>query len=233
VDIIEAIYTRRSVRAFKPDPVPLEVLEAIMEATLQAPSWENTQPWEFAVVGGNVMRELKDAVRAMRMAGEKPGLDIPWPKYSGQYLERAKKDGRRLFQELGISKSDPAASKRWRMDMSQFFDAPSAVVLYMERTLSEWSLLDSGLALQNLMLASWNYGVGTCALAAGVIYPDLIRSLLNIPQSKRVILGVAVGYPDFSSPVSGFKSSREPMDQLVTWHGFEEKSPVRRDTSGG
>lgn len=221
MDIIEAIYTRRSVRAFKPDPVPIEVLEAIMEAALQAPSWENTQPWEFAVVGGHVMHELKDAVRAMMLAGEKPRLDIPWPRYTGHYLERAKRDGRRLFEELEISKSDPAASKRWRMNMSQFFDAPNGVVLYMESSLSEWSLLDSGLALQNLMLAAWIYGVGTCALAAGVIYPDLIRGLLNIPQSKRIVLGVALGYPDLSSAASTFKSSRESLDQLVTWHGFE------------
>ena len=65
VDVIEAIHSRRSVRAFRPDPVPREVLQAIMEAALRAPSWENTQPWEFAVLGGDVMKNVKEALAAM------------------------------------------------------------------------------------------------------------------------------------------------------------------------
>ena len=77
MDVIEAIHSRRSVRAFKPDPVPREVLQSIMEAALQAPSWENTQPWEFAVLGGDVMKNVKEALAAMGQAGEKPQLELP------------------------------------------------------------------------------------------------------------------------------------------------------------
>jgi nitroreductase len=80
VDVIEAIYSRQSVRAFKAEPVPVDVLESIIQAALQAPSWENTQPWEFAVIAGEVMKEIKEAVLAMRMAGEKPRLDLLPPK---------------------------------------------------------------------------------------------------------------------------------------------------------
>ncbi len=208
-------------RAFKPDPVPKNVLQEIMEATLRAPSWENTQPWEFAVLGGEVMDRVKAAITERINAREKPALDMPWPKLGGPYLERAKADGKRLFSELGISKEDKLAAVNWRVSMTRFFDAPNGVIIYMDASLQEWSLVDVGIASQTLMLAAWHHGVGTCCLAAAVAYPGLLRSLLGIPDSKRIVLGVAMGYPDLSSPAATFRASREPLEKLVTWHGFD------------
>ncbi|NQT47627.1 MAG: nitroreductase [Chloroflexi bacterium] len=221
MEVMTAINGRRSVRAFTPEPVPNDVLEAIMEAALKAPSWENTQPWEFAVIGGGCMDKLRSAIMDKLRAGEKPNLEIPWPHFKGSHMERAKTGGRRLFQELGITKDDTGAIMKWRLSMTQFFGAPNGVIVYMDVSLNEWSILDIGLALQNLMLAAWNHGVGTCALSAAVMYPDVLRSVLNIPGSKRIVLGVAVGYPDFSSKAATFRADRESMETLVTWHGFD------------
>ncbi len=232
MDVIEAIYSRQSVRAFRSEPVPVDVLESIIQAALQAPSWENTQPWEFAIITGEALKELKEAVSAMRMAGEKPRLDLPLPRFQGPYLQRAKENSQRLLEEMRISRSDLDGLGNWRRRMSQFFDAPHAVILHQDSSLSQWSLLDAGLALQNLMLAACQYGVATCALAAGVSYPDLIRSLLGIPESRRIVLAAALGYPDLSSPAARFRASREPMDRMVTWHGFVRAASVSHDSSG-
>lgn len=221
MDVIEAINSRRSVRAFRPDPVPREVLEAIMGAALRAPSWENTQPWEFAVLGGEVMKNVKEALAAMGQAGEKPQLDFPWPKFTGPYLDRLRADGRRLVSEIGLPKGDREAMRKWRVSMRTFFDAPNAVVMYMDASLSQWSLVDMGMAAENLMLAAWHHGVGSCALAAAVAYPDVLRSILELPESKRMVLAIALGYPDTTKPAAMFRSSREPMEALVTWHGFD------------
>lgn len=221
MDVIEAIHTRRSVRAFKPDPVPREVLRDILQAALRAPSWENTQPWEIAVLGGEVMKNVKEALAAMGLAGEKPQLDFPWPRFTGPCLERLRTDGRRLVRELGLGREDPDAMRRWRMGMRSFFDAPNGVVMYMDASLSQWSLLDMGIAAQNLMLAAWHHGVGSCALAAAVAYPQVLRSLLDLPESKKMVLGVALGYPDTQQPAATFRASREPMEKLVTWRGFD------------
>ncbi len=220
MDVIEAIDGRRSIRAFKPDPVGRETLEKIMAAALRAPSWDNSQPWEFSVLGGEAMSDFRTAIMAMMKAGERPRLDIPWPRLSGRYLERGKENGRRLFRELGIAKEDREAVIRWLQSMSRCFDAPNGVVVYMDSSLGEWSLVDIGISIQSLMLAAWRYGVGSCALAAAVAYPDVIRSLLNIPQSKRIVIGLALGYPDPSSPAAQFRSSRDPMEAMVRWHGF-------------
>ena len=88
MDTIEAIEGRRSVRAYKSDPVSKDVLEKIMQAALKAPSWENTQPWEFAVLSPPTLDKLRKAIREKMKSGEKPNLDIPWPKFTGPHRER-------------------------------------------------------------------------------------------------------------------------------------------------
>lgn len=221
MDVIEAIKSRKSVRAFKADPVPREVLQAIMEAALRAPSWANTQPWEFAMLGGEVMKEVRAALVDKASSGEMPNPDLPRPSFEGPYRERMRSTGAHLFQELGIAREDKEARRNWMLAMTRFFDAPNAIIVYMDASLSEWSLVDIGLVVENLMLVAWHYGVGTCPEAAVVQYPDVLRSLLKISESKRIILGLAVGYPDFSSPVMKYHSEREPLEALVAWHGFD------------
>ena len=220
MDVIEAIQSRKSVRAFKTDPVPREVLQTIMEAALRAPSWANTQPWEFAVVGGEVMRKLSAALVDKASSGEMPNPEIPMPSFDGAYRQRMQSTGKQLFQELGIAREDKEARLNWMLAMTRFFDAPNAIIVYMDASLGQWSLIDIGLTVENLMLAAWHYGVGTCPEAGVVLYPEVLRSLLKIPESKRIILGLAVGYPDFSSPVVKFRTERESVEALVVWHGF-------------
>lgn len=218
MDTIEAIYGRRSVRAYKTDPVPKDTLEKILDAALHAPSWENTQPWEFAVIGGPIMAQLRAAIKEKMTASEKPNLDIPWPKFSGVHHERSRALGKKLLPEIGLQKQDMS---QWWSAMTQFFYAPCGIIAHMDSSLGEWSILDMGLALENLMVAAWHYGVGTCAISAGVIYPDILHNLLSIPDSKRIIVGLAVGYPDLENPRATFRSDREPLKNLVTWHGFD------------
>ena len=61
MDVVEAINNRRSIRSFKPDPVPLDILRKIVDGALHAPSASNNQPWELAVVGGAKLEEIKQA----------------------------------------------------------------------------------------------------------------------------------------------------------------------------
>jgi nitroreductase len=53
------------------------------------------------------------------------------------------------------------------------------------------------------------------------VYPDVLRKVLGIPDSKVIVLGIAVGYPDWDDPVNQFRSEREPLDSVSTWHGFD------------
>jgi nitroreductase len=221
MDVIEAIKGRKSIRAYKPDPIPREVLENIMEAASYAPSWANTQPWEFAVLGPAALNEVRATVNDRVAAGEKPNMEIPWPDFTDTHNNRTKAFIEQLQSHMEANNKDSGVTTNWWENLTQWFNAPNGVILYMESSLGEWSVLDAGMAFQNLMVSAWHYGVGTCAMAVAVHYPDVLRRVLNIPQSKRIIVGVAMGYPDFSNPVATFRSNREPLEKFITWHGFE------------
>jgi nitroreductase len=220
VDVVEAIKTRYSARAYKPEPVPKAVLTELMEVALRAPSWANTQTWEFAIAGGEVMRELKQILAAKASAQDERYPDIPRPEWLSPYRERRRENGIRLYKLLGIARNDIERQLQWYIEMYRFFDAPNCIIVYTDRDLSVWALVNVGLIIQTIALAALNYGLGTAILAAGVSYPDEVRSILQIPESKQLIIGIAIGYPDTEAKLNSFRSSRVPLESVVTWHGF-------------
>ncbi len=220
MDVIEAIKARYSVRAYKPEPVPKEVLTELMQAALRAPSWANTQSWEVAIVGGEVMLELKQILGDKAAAQEERYPDIPRPEWPSPYQEWRRELGNQIYQLMGIGRNDTEKQLQWFVHMYRFFDAPNAIIVYTDRGLSEWALLNIGLIVQTIALAALNYGLGTTILASSVSYPDEIRRLLNIPNTKQLVLAIAIGYPDLEAKVNKFRSNRVPIDSVVTWHGF-------------
>ena len=89
MDVIQAIKERKSIRAFKPDSVPLDLLKKIIEQAMRAPSWANTQPWEFAVVTGQKLKAIQDAfVKRGAAAMPSSESDVPRPgDFPEPYLE--------------------------------------------------------------------------------------------------------------------------------------------------
>jgi len=223
MDVIEAIKARHSVRAYRPEPVSKEILTELMEAALRAPSWANTQTWEFAIAGGEVMQELKRILAAKAYAQDERYPDIPRPEWPSPYRERRREDGIRLYQLLAIGRNDMEKQLQWYVDMYSFFDAPNGIIVYIDRDLSVWALVNIGLIVQTIALAALNYGLGTTILASSVSYPDEVRSILKIPESKQLVLALAIGFPDSGAKANGYRSNRELLENVVTWHGFEDK----------
>ena len=223
MDVIEAIEQRKSIRAFKPDPVPREILTRILMLSLRAPSTDNTQPWEFAIVTGEVLEDLKKALSAR--LGDPGGFtpDIPFPilDYRPPYLDRSKRQGKLVFEAMGIARDDWPRRMEWYRYMARFMDAPVALIAYVERYLGTYAVLDTGLFLENFMLAALAHGLGTCTQMAPVLYPELLRRRLKIPDSKLIICAVALGYPQEDAPVNQIRSEREPLEVFATWYGFD------------
>jgi len=220
MDIIDAINSRQSVRVFKPDLVPRKVLEELLTVSQRSPSWANTQTWEFAVVGGDVMKDLKETLAARAFAQDDRNADIPYPEWKGQYKERRSRNGHRLYDLLDIKRDDMEAQLNWFVSMYRFFDAPNAIYIYTEKGVSNWAIFNSGLVAQTISLAALNYGLGSIMLAAGVSYPDTVRKKLNIPESKQIVIAMAIGYPDKEAKVNKFRTERVPLAEICTWHGF-------------
>ncbi|MFC1870490.1 nitroreductase [Chloroflexota bacterium] len=229
LDIVEAIQQRRSVRAFKPATVPQEILREIMELALRAPSWANTQPWEFAIVGGKKLEEIRQAY--IEKAEEPANRDIASPlDYPEPYDARRRTLGRKILEMKGIGRNDTEKKRWWQLQGLLLFEAPTVIYIYIDRSwhlqddrLNVWPLFDCGLVAANIMLLATGYGLGTIPQAQAVNHPDTLRMILGIPDDKLIVLGIAIGYPDWDDPINQFRSEREPGDKVTRWYGFDYK----------
>jgi nitroreductase len=216
----ESIEQRKSIRAFRPEPVPRKVMQEIMEKALRAPSWGNTQPWRVTGVGGKILESIVEDYLKKAAANDPPCPDIEFPQaWPDSLSRRYKENGRMLFKVLGIGREDREKRDHHRLSMFRLFGAPQAIYLHQERTLSLYSIFDAGLLAQNITLLAAEMGIGTCFLAVSVLYPDVIRKYTGIPDSDRILIGLAVGYPDEDAPINQFRSEREPVETFVKWVG--------------
>ena len=100
-----------------------------------------------------------------------------------------------------------------------FYGAPVAIIICLDDSFSEARMVDIGVALGYLVLTAYGFGLATCPIGLITAYEDEIKDLLNIPENKNVIIGIALGYPDWENPVNRYKSPRENLDKLVRWIG--------------
>ncbi len=219
MELLEGIETRRSFRAFKPTVIPKETMEGILQAAKKSPSYTNTQPWEVAVVSGRKKEELSKILHEMAKSDVTPNPDLPSPKVWPPELERrAKEHGAKRFRALGVEREDEQQRKELRLQNFKFYGAPCVLFLFMDSTLTSWSIFDMGLFAQSLILAAHSFGLGSCLQAAITNYPDAVREFLGIPRTKLLVLGISVGYPDLEAPINTYQSSRVSPSDFVHWY---------------
>lgn len=220
MDVIEAINSRKSVRGYKPDPVPREVIEEILRIATRAPSGMNSQPWELTVITGEVMEKIKQANVEQYISGEAPNPDAIEGVPTGKYRERQIGLATQLFKLMNIAREDKKKRAEWTRRGLRFLDAPAAIIVSMDKSLGEIALLSVGAFAQTFALAALNYGLGTAIQGHGVLYPDVIRRFTGIPASKRILICLIIGYPDWDFPANKIQSEREPLDNITTWCGI-------------
>lgn len=216
--LTDAVRNRRSIRAFKPDPVPREMLEEILSAALWAPSWGNSQPWAFTVVGGDTLKTILEEMSKKTARSECPQPEIAFPtQWTPAQKQRYKQVGISLFQALGIGREDKGKKEKYFKSMHNLFGAPGLIYACTNRPCSPYNLLDVGAVLQTIALLAVDRGLGTCLLSKAVLYPDIIREHVAIPEDKAIVVGVAIGYPVEGHPANTFRSTRDSLEELVTW----------------
>jgi nitroreductase len=221
--IDDALHARRSIRAFKPDPVPLPLIRELLELARRAPSGTNIQPWKVHIVAGEVRRRLEREVLAHRET--RPADQIAeFPRTSKRkepYTTRMRTLGKEMYSLIGIPKGDPAANwAQWGRNY-RFFDAPVGLIFTIDKDLDCMSYLDVGLFMQSFMLAAKARGLDTCAQGAWNSFWTATRRVLAVPDDEYIICGVSLGYADESAPVNTLVAQREPVDSFATFHGFE------------
>ena len=219
MEIFQAVTTRRCIRRFKPDSVPEPLLREILEAARWSPSWGNTQPWEVSVVTGAALDRFQKANRQRLLDGVIPEPDTPMPAVWPETLKQRYGDvGKQVLTALAIPREDKEARLRYYGDMFALFSAPALLLFCVDKaTPREYAMLDIGAIMQTVCLLAHARGLGSCILAASVRYPALIREIIPIPETKAVIIGVALGFPDNEAPINQFTRERANLDAFTLW----------------
>ena len=219
-----AIVGRRSVRRFLDTPVDRETVEAILAVASRAPSGTNMQPWKVTVVAGAAKRALQDAILAAHDSGE-PGHASEIPYYPAEFPEpyrsRRRTVGWALYGLLGIARGEKERMRAQQRRNYLFFDAPVGMIFTIDRVLEVGSWLDYGMFLQNVMVAARARGLDTCPQMSFARYHRIIRRALDLPDSERVICGMALGHADPQAPENRLETEREPVSGFARIRGFE------------
>lgn len=218
MDTLECIKSRQSIRAFKPEPVPRELLLQVIDTARYSPSYKNTQPWEVMIVSGEKKQALTDMLLDLLAQDTQPQPDLKepesWPqtqqdRISQLYNKRAK--------ATGLDLTDPRIIHKSKQANFRFYNAPHAFYFYQDAALSSWSLVDIGMFIQSVMLSANALGLGTVPQAFATDFAPQVKSFLSLPESKRLIVGMSVGYPNMESPLNQLRTDRAATDELVQW----------------
>jgi nitroreductase len=224
VEFEELVRQRRSIRGYRPDPVPKALITEIIEIASGAPSSMNTQPWHFHVLTGEPLDRIRRGNTERMMAGAKPQREIPVNgSYTGIHRDRQVQIAYQLFDAMGI-RDDKARRTDWMMRGFRQFDAPVSIVVTYDKSLELATVghFDLGAVTYGLCLAAWDRGLGTVINGQGIMQSDVVREHANIPETEVIMTCVAMGYPAEDFAANDVKAPRVPAADIVTFVGFDD-----------
>jgi len=199
----DVVKGRRSIRGFRPDPVPRQVLEEIIEIAMRAPSSLNTQPWNFYVLAGEPLDRIRAGNTERNLAGVPSSREFRYDEeYKGAHRERQVEIAKQLFGAMGIARED-------------------RVVTYDRSLLgNDIAPFDCGSVTNALVNAAWSRGLGSVVNSQGIMQSPVVREHAGIAEDQVIMICVALGYPDESFPANAVVSRRKALAEAATFVGF-------------
>ncbi|MCH8195357.1 MAG: nitroreductase family protein [Chloroflexi bacterium] len=203
MEFFEVIHTQRSIRRFKPDPVPDDLIWKMIDAAIRAPSGSNLQPWVWLVVRDQAKREA--VARAVRERLEAEGR-LQEMRRNAEQLETA---SRRLSVRRAVELFENLAA------------APVLIIpclIGVTSPVSEARSLFAGSsiygAVQNLMLAARALGVGTVLTTPNIYVEEMLVKEFHLPENAIPACIIPVGFPDGQrfGP-----TTRKPAETVTYW----------------
>ena len=202
MDFDEVLLSRRSIRGYKQEAVPKEVIEEVLKLAVRAPSSMNTQPWHLYVITGDALDKIRKGNTEKNISGVPPSREIRTPNkgYEGLHRERQIEIAVQLFKKMGIERDDKEGRQDWVLRGFRQFDAPFCVVVTFDKELLEddISKFDCGGIVNSLVNAGWSKGLVLSSTVKVMQSP--LSEILNIPEDHVIMICVAMGYPDDSFP---------------------------------
>jgi nitroreductase len=221
----EVVMGRRSIRGFKPDPVPLELIKEILTMAMRSPSSMNTQPWNFTVVSGEPLNRIRAGNTERNMAGVPHSREFrTGTAFEGVHRERQIGVAKQLFSAMGIARDDAPARMDWVLRGFRQFDAPVCVIITYDKTLSgsDDTPFDCGAVSTALVNAAWSRGLGAVINSQGIMQSPVVREHAGIADDQVIMKAIAIGWPEDSFPANAVVSERKSVEEAARFVGFED-----------
>ena len=221
----EVVLGRRSIRGFKPDAVPKEVVREIVALAMRAPSSLNTQPWNFYVVAGEPLNRIRKGNTERNLAGVPDSREFRTQgAYGGQHRERQIEIAKQLFAAMDIERDNKEKRQDWVLRGFRQFDAPVSIVVTYDRSIHGGDIgpFDCGAVTNALVNAAWSRGLGCVINSQGIMQSPVVREHAGIADDQVIMICVAMGYPDDSFPANAVVSNRKNVDEAVVFVGFDD-----------
>tara|TARA_Y100001934_G_scaffold273637_1_gene364270 strand:- start:1193 stop:1876 length:684 start_codon:yes stop_codon:yes gene_type:complete len=221
----EVVLGRRSIRGYKPDPVPRELIKEVIAMAMRAPSSLNTQPWNFYVVTGEPLDRIREGNTERNLAGVPDSREFrSHGAYRGVHRERQKEVAGQLFEAMDIPWDDKAKRTDWVLRGFRQFDAPVSVVVTYDRTIHGGDIapFDCGAVTNALVNAAWSRGLGCVVNSQGIMQSPVVREHADIPDDQVIMICVAMGFPDETFPANAVVSKRKSIDAAAIFVGFND-----------
>lgn len=195
--VLETIFTRRSIRRYRPEAVPREIIQRVLTAAVWAPSAHNRQPSRFAVVESAVQKEQLALAMGARLRRDLQADNAP--------QDLIDKDVARSYSRI-TSAPVLIALCLSMVDMDSYPDDKRSRAEYL------MAVQSVAMAGQNLLLAAHDAGLGACWMCAPLFCPDVVRDTLNLPEDWQPQALLTVGYPAETR-----EKTRRDLQDVVLW----------------
>jgi nitroreductase len=220
----DVILGRRSIRGYKPDPVPRALIEEIIGLAMRAPSSMNTQPWNFYIITGEPLDRIRAGNTERMVAGVPQSREFRTGQaFAGQHRDRQVGVAKQLFSAMGIERDDKNGRQDWVLRGFRQFDAPVCVIVTYDRVLhgSDDTPFDCGAVANALVNAAWSRGLGAVINSQGIMQSPVVREHAGIADDQVIMKSIALGWPDETFPANAVVSERKSVDEAAVFVGFD------------
>jgi nitroreductase len=199
IGLFEAIYSARSIRRLKPDPVPEELITAILDAAIRAPSAGDAQSWAFVVVRdpeqrrqlGIIYRKASDIAEAFYAARGRP------PHLTERQFARLMASGAHLWEHMGEAPVLVVPCSRRPALPPREALPPDIAARWQDEVAYTERIRGASIypALQNIILACRGHGLGTVITTNHLRCEDEVKALLGVPEDVLTWALMPVGWP--------------------------------------
>jgi nitroreductase len=223
--VTEALERRISVREFRPQPLPRELVREILDIARWAPSGGNLQPWKVIAVAGAdraAVIELARRIHAAQAPDESTERPVYPPNLWEPYRTRRHKLGEDMYALLEIPRTDRSARLARFARNYEMFGAPVELFFVIDERMGHAQWAHLGMFMQSIALAALERGVSSCMQEAWATIRYSLKTHFALDAHEMIYCGMALGYADEAAAVNSLRSDRAPVEEFASFRGFSD-----------